>query len=194
MHYIPLKNNIMKSLIIIALFLGINTITFSQDKEGGNGEEKTKAIEGNMKAIDLPEIVIKNVGKDFSYYLPDKNPDLTVTQLQKEFIAYDLGKDFEGYENYLVVLSASKGTLTATYNANGKLTSVVEKYNNTMLPPPVIYSVYKAYPGWQIVNDKYLYTQEDGDITKKEYTLKLKKDKETLKLKVNPKGEILAAN
>jgi hypothetical protein len=152
------------------------------------------STEGTMNTVDLPEIVIKNAGKDFSYYLPDKNPDPSVRKLQNEFIAYNLGKDYEGFENYLVMFEVEKGILTATYDVNGKLTSVVEKYNNTQLPPPVIYSVYKAYPGWYIVNDKYLYTQENGDITKKEYNLNLKKDNKIIKLKVSPKGEILSKN
>jgi hypothetical protein len=173
----------MKSLIIIALFL-ICTTSHSQNKEGSNDE-------GTMKSVDLPEVVVKHAGKDFSYYLPDKNPDLSVKKLQSEFIAYNLGKDYEGFDNYLVILEGEKGILTATYDSNGKLTSVVEKYDNIQLPAAVIYSIYKAYPGWQIVNDKFLYTQESGDVTKKEYNLKLKKDKETIKLKVNPKGEII---
>ncbi|WP_268849098.1 hypothetical protein [Flavobacterium aestivum] len=176
----------MKSFIIIALFLAMNITSYSQNKVEGNNDE------GTMKSVDLPEVVVKNAGKDFSYYLPDKNPDLSVKKLQSEFIAYDLGKDYEGFENYLVILEGEKGILTATYDSKGKLTSVVEKYDNIQLPAAVIYSIYKAYPGWQIVNDKFLYTQEGGDITKKEYNLKLKKDKEVIKLKVNPKGEILA--
>lgn len=176
----------MKTLIIIALILGIYTPIYSQNKMTGDNNE------GIINTIDLPEIVIKNAGKDFSYYLPDKNPDPSVRKLQSEFIAYNLGKDFEGFDRYLVILEIKKGILTATYDSKGKLTSVVEKYNNTMLPPPVIYSVYKAYPGWQIVNDKYLYTQENGDITKKEYNLKLKKNNEVIKLKVHSNGEIIA--
>jgi hypothetical protein len=176
----------MKSLIIIALFLGMYITTYSQNKtEVGNNE-------GKIKSIDLPEIVIKNAGKDFSFYLPDKNPDPSVAQLQSEFVAYDLGKDYEGFDTYLVFLKGEKGVLTATYDSNGKLTSVIEKYDNVQLPAPVIYSIYKAYPGWHIVNDKFLYSQEQGDVTKKEYNLKLKKDKETIKLKVNPQGEIIA--
>jgi hypothetical protein len=176
----------MKSLIIIAFFLGVCVTSYSQNKtEGGNSQ-------GTMKSIDLPEIVIKNAGKDFSFYLPDKNPDPSVVSLQKEFIAFDLGKDYEGFENYLVIFEGDKGVLSATYDSNGKLTSVIEKYDNVQLPASVIYSIYKAYPGWQIVNDKFLYTQENGDVSKKEYNLKLKKDKETIKLKVNPQGEIIA--
>lgn len=174
----------MKTLIFIVLALGIYCPTYSQEKMDESIDT------GTINMVDLPEIVIKNAGKDFSYYLPDRNPDPSVRKLQSEFIAYNLGKDYEGYDSYLVILEGEKGILTATYDFKGKLSSVVEKYDNTQLPPPVIYSVYKAYPGWQIVNDKYLYTQENGDITKKEYSLKLKKDNQILKLTVNPKGEI----
>jgi len=98
----------MKTVLIIALVLGIHITSFSQSKsEEGNDE-------GAMNAINLPEIVIKNAGKDFSYYLPDRNPDPSVIQLQKEFIAYNLGKDYEGFDNYLVILEGKKGILTAT--------------------------------------------------------------------------------
>lgn len=176
----------MKSFIIIALFLAMNATSYSQNKVEGDNDE------GTMKSVDLPEVVVKSAGKDFSLYLPDKNPDQSVKKLQSEFVAYNLGKDYEGFETYLVILEGEKGVLTATYDSNGKLTSVVEKYDNIQLPAAVIYSIYKAYPGWQIVNDKFLYTQESGDVTKKEYNLKLKKDKEVIKLKVNPKGEIIA--
>jgi hypothetical protein len=159
----------MKTVLLIALIFGIHVTLFSQEKETKVNNEKA------MKSEELPEIVIKNAGKDFSYYLPDKNPDPNVRRLQSEFIAYNLGKDYEGYDNYLVILERGQGMLTATYNSNGKLTSVVEKYKNIQLPGPVIYSIYKTYPGWEIVNDKFLYSQENGDITKKEYNLKLKK-------------------
>jgi hypothetical protein len=178
----------MKALLIIAVVLGINITSYSQNKSNEDNDQ------GIMDPVNLPEIVIKNAGKDFSYYLPDKNPDLSVKKLESEFIAYNLGKDYEGFDNYLVILEGEKGILTATYDSKGKLTSVIEKYSNTQLPTSVIYSVYNSYPGWQIVNDKYLYTQENGDIKKKEYNLKLKKGSETLKIKVNPKGEIITKN
>ncbi|MGH2666481.1 hypothetical protein [Flavobacterium sp.] len=171
-------------LIIILFFLGVNTFSYSQSKTNSSSN-------GNVDIEELPAVVIKSAGKDFSVYLPDRNPDSTVRKLQDNFIAYDLGKDYEGYELYLVTMQLEKGSLAATYNENGKLISVVEVYKNVKLPSAVIYSVYKAFPGWEIVNDKFLYTQEDGDVTKKEYSLKIKKDKETKKLIVNPNGEIL---
>ena len=123
-------------------------------------------------------------GDDFSVYLPYKNPDLSIQNLQKYFVAYDLGKDYEGYETYLVMMKNEKGILTATYNQKGKLIRVVEKYENVTLPDDVIVAVLKAYPGWDIVEDKFHYTQADGDINRKEYLVKIKKDKKIKKLVV----------
>ncbi|MFE3868663.1 hypothetical protein ACFX5E_11340 [Flavobacterium sp. LS2P90] len=172
----------MKSLIIILFVLSLTTVSYSQD---------TLKVDGNIKIEELPAVVIKKAGKDFSVYLPDRNADLKVRNLQDKFIAYDLGKDYEGYENYLVIMETKDGSLSATYNENGKLTRVVEKYQNVKLPSSVVYSVYRAFPGWQIINDKYLYSQEEGDIIKKEYNLKIKKDKETRKLVVSADGQIV---
>ena len=144
-----------------------------------------------MDVINLPEIVIKKAGADFSVYIPDKNPDSNIKRVEEKFIAYDLGKDNEGFDEYLLVMQIKKGTLAATYDEKGKLIRVVENYKNVILPSQVIYSVYKKFPGWKIVNDKFLYTQEEGDIIKKQYNLKIKKNKEVRKITVRPNGEIV---
>ncbi|MGO4906232.1 hypothetical protein [Flavobacterium sp. W20_MBD1_R3] len=171
----------MKALIVI-LFICIGLVSNAQETE-----------KGKIKIEELPGVVIKRVGTDFSVYVPDNNPDQRVKIIEEKFIAYDLGKDAEGYEEYLVVMEVKNGSLTATYNENGKLIRVVEEFKNVRLPSEVIYSVYRTYPGWAIVNDQFLYTQEDGDIIKKQYNIKIKKDKETIKLVVRPNGEILKA-
>jgi hypothetical protein len=63
------------------------------------------------------------------------------------------------------------GSLSATYE-NGKLIRVIEKYKDVKLP----LFVTKAYPGWQIVNEVFVLPKE-GDILKKKYNLKIKKEK-----------------
>ena len=173
----------MKSLIVFLLFFGFVISSYSQ--------KKPQKEEGKIDVINLPEIVIKKAGADFSVYIPDKNPDGNVKRVQEKFIAYDLGKDNEDYDEYLLVMQINKGTLAATYDEKGKLIRVVENYKNVVLPSQVIYSVYKKFPGWTIVNDKFLYTQEEGDIIKKQYNLKIKKNKEVRKLVVRPNGEIV---
>ncbi len=179
----------MKTLVMALLFLGMTTISYAQDKM----DITTRDANGNISIENLPSVVIKSAGKDFSVYLPDRNPDPTVRKLEDSFIAYNLGKDYEGFETFLVIMETKGGSLSATYNENGKLTSVVENYKNVQLPGDVIYSVYKTYPGWEIVNDKYLYSQKEGDVIKKQYNLKIKKGKETRKLTVHPNGEIIAS-
>jgi hypothetical protein len=83
----------MKTLIITLLFLGLTISSYSQVTE--------KVMkEGIMKVQDLPAVVIKSVGDDFSVYLPDMNADPKV-RTEDSFIAYDLGKNYEGYETYL---------------------------------------------------------------------------------------------
>lgn len=171
----------MKSLIIIIL-LSFSFTALAQVTE-----------KGKIKIEELPGVVIKRVGTDFSVYIPDNNPDQRVKMVEEKFIAYDLGKDAEGYEEYLVVMEAKNGSLTATYNENGKLVRVVENFKNVRLPSEVIYSIYRTYPGYSIINDSFLYTQEDGDVIKKQYNVKIKKDKEVVKLLVRPNGEILKA-
>jgi len=173
----------MKSFIIVLLFLGFASSSYSQ--------KKPQKEEGSMEMINLPEIVIKRAGADFSIYIPDRNPDNRVKKLEEKFIAYDLGKDYEGSEEYLLTMHIKKGILAATYNEKGKLIRVVENYKNVILPSRVIFSIYKRFPDWKIVNDKFLYSQEEGDILKKQYNIKIKKDKEVRRLVVHPDGEIV---
>lgn len=176
----------MKTFIVTLLFLSLTFSSYAQEKV------QTTAKEGMMKIEDLPAVVIKSAGDDFSIYLPDRNSDPKVRALQDSFIAYDLGKNFEGYETYLVYMEIKDGSLTATYDETGKLIRVVEEYKDVKLPAPVIYTVYKTYPGWEIVKDKYLYSQKQGDILKKQYNLKIKNGKESRKLLVHADGKILA--
>ena len=171
----------MKALIII-LFLSVTIASYSQETS-----------KGKIKIEELPGVVSKRVGTDSSVYIPDNNPDQRVRTVEEKFIAFDLGKDAEGFEEYLVVMEVKNGSLTATYNENGKLIRVVEEFKNVKLPGEVIYSIYRTYPGWSIVNDSFLYSQADGDVIKKQYNIKIKKDKETMKLLVRPNGEILKA-
>jgi hypothetical protein len=175
----------MKKFIIALLLLGLTTSSYSQDKMKKDHEA------GIMKMEELPAVVIKRVGTDFSVYLPDNHPDKDVRRMEEKFIAYDIGKDYEGAETYLLLMKTKDGSLSATYNDKGKLIRVVEEYKNVRLPNEVIYSIYSTYPEWTIVNDKYLYTQAEGDVLKKQYNLKIKKGKQTLRLTVHDDGHIL---
>lgn len=173
----------MKALIISLLLFGYTTVFYSQSEKLDNNE--------NLEITNLPEIVIHKAEKDFSVYIRDNNPDVDVRRVQEKFISYDIGNNYIGAKEYLVVMRLKKGTLVATYDGNGILTRVVEKYKNVRLPDKVLISVYKSYPAWTIINDKLLYSQSKGKILNNEYSLKIKKDRDVKRLVVNPMGTIL---
>lgn len=178
----------MKTIIKALLLSTITTISYSQTKT-----ESKSGTEGVNK-IDLSEVVVKNTGKESSIYVRDLNVDPKVLKLEQEFINYDLGKNAVGYDAFYVKfeLEKGKGKLEATYNENGKLTSVNEKYRKVELPISISRSIYKEYPGWQIVDNTYTYSQENGTKIKKEYSLTMTKDNKTQKIKINPAAEIVA--
>lgn len=183
-----LKKEKMKNIICLLLTFFLSTTFYAQQTR--TETVKTKPAD----AIELPAVVVKKAGKDFSVYIPDaENNDAKIRQIQDAFAGYELSKDLKGkgYKEYLVTLSIDDGFLAATYDEKGKITRVVEKYKNVKLPPRAVRSILLKYPDWKIVKDKFLYTQEDGDIKKKQYNVTLEKGNKTKKIKLNDKGDIL---
>ena len=170
----------MKTIITFALCLSLFSVSYSQDK-------KTGAV----KIEELPEVVISHVKKDLSKYIPDNNPDAVVRNTQNEFLLYKLDDECKNFNEYLVTLENKKGSLIATYNENGILMRVSEKYVNVELPREVINSVYLSYPEWTITKSKFEYSQQKGEVLKKTYHLKLKKDNKTQNILVSASGKII---
>jgi hypothetical protein len=56
-----------------------------------------------MKVEELPAVVIKRIGADFSVYIPDNHPDKDCQKIRGKFIAYDIGTDYE-LESYLLIM------------------------------------------------------------------------------------------
>jgi hypothetical protein len=74
-----------------------------------------------MKVEELPAVVIKRIGADFSVY--SDNPDKDVRRLEEKFIAYDIGTDYEGTESYLLIMQ-TKTVLCQQHIMEGKLIRV----------------------------------------------------------------------
>ncbi|MBP6558233.1 MAG: hypothetical protein KA213_07685 [Flavobacterium sp.] len=178
----------MKSIIKLLVVLVISSTTYGQKYAKVNN---TAEFKKNVTDT-LPAVVIKRVGEDFSIYIPEiDSPDVKIKMIQKEFIAYDLGKDAEGYDEFLVTLSIKDASLVARYNEKGKLMGVVEKYDNVRMPNDVVINILKHYPDWKIVKDRYSYSQNDGNITKKQYDVVLEKDNKTKRVVYNSNGELI---
>lgn len=172
----------MKTLCIHVLILLLTFSAFAQKNNFGEFFESGR----------LPEVVLKQAGEEFSVYYPDaKNSDSRIAEIEKTFISYDLGKDFEGYESYLLLFKIDNGYLAAEFNEKGKLLSVVEKFKNSRLPEKVRISLAEKFPDWKLIKDRYLYVQKDGSVTRKEYKIIMQKDNKIRRVIVNDKGDIL---
>jgi hypothetical protein len=68
-----------------------------------------------MKVEELPAVVIKRIGADFSVYIPDNHPDKDVRRLEENLLPTIL-VDYEGTESYLLIMQTKNSSLSATYN------------------------------------------------------------------------------
>jgi len=151
-----------------------------------------KGMEEYYESNDLPAVVLKKAGNEFSVYYPDNlNPDSRVLELENKFISYKIDNDFQGKESYLLLLEIENGFLSATFNEKGKLISVVEKFENVKLPEKIRKSLVKNFPEWKMKKDKFLYVQKQGEIKRKEYRIIMKNNKKVKRVTLNSEGEII---
>ena len=114
-----------------------------------------------------------------------------VLKLENSFISYKLNKEFNGLSSYFFLFEVKDGVLAATFDENGKLLSVVEKFNNAKLPEIVRKSLADKFPEWILVKDKYLYVQKNGEVKRKEYKIIMKKGNKIRRIVVNEDGVII---
>ena len=175
----------MKTIFTFILCLSLFSVSYSQDNKPVSKKSEASKIE------ELPEVSISKGKQNLTKYIPDNNPDIFVQNIQNEFVSYKLNNEYKDFDAYLVTLENEKGYLVATYNQKGLLMNISERYVNVALPREVINSVYLSYPDWIITKSKFEYSQENKQILKKTYSLKLKKDNKTQTLLVSSKGEII---
>jgi len=164
------------------LIIGLGIPVFAQEKQSDDFYESN----------ELPAVVLKKAGDEFSVYYPDNtNPDSRVLKLENKFISYKIENDFQGKTEYLLLLEIEGGALAATFNKKGKLISVVEKFENIKLPEKIRKKLAVEYPEWNLVKDKFLYVQKIGKIKRKEYKIIMKKGNKIKRIVVDEDGMII---
>jgi len=172
----------MKKLCVCVFVIGMMFPMFAQEK----------GLEEYYESNDLPAVVLKKAGDEFSVYYPDNsNPDSRVLELENKFIGYKIDNEFQGKESYLLLLEIEDGFLSATFNEKGKLISVVEKFENVKLPEKIRISLAENFPEWKMIKDKFLYVQKRGEIKRKEYRIIMKNGKKVKRVTVNEDGVII---
>jgi len=172
----------MKTVCMYLLVLGFIFPSLAQER----------LYEELYESGELPAVVLKKAGEEFSVYYPDtNNADSRVIELEKKFISYKLETENGKLKSYLLIFELEDGFLSASFNEKGKLTSVVEKFKNVRLPELVRKNLAKKFPGWSLIKDKFLYIQKYGSVKVKEYKIIMKKGDKTRRLVVNEDGVIL---
>lgn len=131
-------------------------------------------------------------------YLQNVNSEevasVPVEMLERKVAAFNV-KDSEYYQDdydlYEINFFIPEGTILAAYDKDGKLLHTAERFKNVNLPMAVKEAVLERFPNWMITKDIYLVNYKDGRGAKKTYKLKLENGEETLRVKLNEKGEFL---
>jgi len=168
----------MKKVIIGLFIIGLTTQLFAQNK---NIEE-------------LPTVVLHNVNYK---YLTDVNTEHEagiVEFLQLEVANFNL-KNTDVYDEeeskYEIYFSIPEGYICVNYNNSGEITSTLQKFHNSKLPPVVLKTVINKYPGWSISKNTYSVTYNQRKGADRSYKLILENGNRRIKVKTDGVGNIL---
>ena len=169
----------MKKFVLGLLAMGLTSPAFSQI----------------VKTEKLSEVTVYATNYK---YLNDVNTlevaSVPVELLERKVSAYDVkDSDFyqDDYDFYSINFYIPQGKILAAYDKDGNLLSTAEKFKDINLPQAVKQAVWDKYPKWTITKDVYLVNYKDGRGANKTYKLKLENEDQTIRVKLNEKGEFL---
>lgn len=172
----------MKNFIIGLLVLGLTNLSVAQNKSISQSEL-------------LPEVTIVPRNLTYISKVVDDNAPLKVKKLERTVARYDVTEhpdfELEDIQAFEVIFQESNARVIATYDEAGKILKSFEKFKNIALPKNIVKQIMMKYPGWHFESDTYLVRYFQGKEAKKYYTVKLLKDDNRIKLKIDPSGRIL---
>jgi hypothetical protein len=143
----------------------------------------------------LPEVTITAVNYKYLNAVENEDVDLNVQMLQEQVAMYDLkNSDLYGdeYSTYTVSFFIPNGKILAAYDRDGKVIRTIEKFKNVKLPKNVRNAVFKRFPNWSLEKDVYLVNYHNkNEKVSKEYKVKLKNGKKTMRVKLAENGNFL---
>ncbi len=161
----------MKKPILIILLLALSSQVYSQ-------------------VTELKEVTITAVNYKYLNSVDSEDTDVSVQLLEKKAARHNLkDSDYydDDYDTYHVTFFIPEGKILAAYDKDGTLIRTIEKFKNVKLPMKVREAIAKRYPNWRMVEDVYRVNYHKGAV-KKQYKVTLKNGDETLKVKLDEKG------
>jgi len=163
----------MKKSILILLLLALSSQVFSQ-------------------VTELKEVLITAVNYKYLNAVDSEQNAMTVKQLEEKVAMFNLkGSEFynDEYETYNISFYIPDGKILAAYDKDGNLVRTIEKFKNVKLPKAVRDAIAKRFPNWSMTSDVYKVSFHiDKGVAKKQYKVTLKNGNETMKVKLDEKG------
>ncbi|PWK20701.1 nicotinate-nucleotide adenylyltransferase [Xanthomarina spongicola] len=166
----------MKKIIIGLFIFGLTTQLFAQDP------------------IQLDEVILVNT--NYKYLSSTNATDLPieVDRLQVQAGTFDI-KTMDIYEDeydfYDVYFIIPEGKILATYDNEGNILRTAEKYKNLDLPKPILQSIEKRFPNWNVTKDVYLVKYRESEGSKFTYKITLENGNKRIKVKLDEQGKFL---
>ena len=134
---------------------------------------------------------LKQDGNEFTFAVKESHQ----REFEKDPIAFmnqnidmekfiDLAKN-KKYVEYQVKLKSANGTLHADFDRKGKLGSTTERFENIVLPRPLMAQLLRDYQGWTMVKNVHITRGENGRVAKEFYRIKLENGKQSKKIKIS---------
>ncbi|WP_028281925.1 hypothetical protein [Olleya marilimosa] len=167
----------MKKVIIGLFIFGLTFQMYAQDPD----------------PIKLDEVILVH---NYKYLSSTDATDMPIEadQLQIRVANFDIktldvyADEYEFYDVYFII---PDGKILATYDSNGKILRTAEKYKDVDLPMPILKSVLKRFPNWDITKDVYLVKYTEGEEAKKKYKITLTNGDQRIKVKLDAEGNFL---
>lgn len=166
----------MKRVFLVLMLAGLTSPLMAQDP------------------IELSEVLIRGTNYQYLDAVDHSVAPMTVKFLEKEAARYraeggDLYEDI--YDTYTVSFFIPEGKVVAMYDRDGRIVKTIERYKNVQLPSDIRAIIRINYPDWKIVKDMYHVNYNEGTETIKYYVLKLEKENDVLRVKIDDNGNYL---
>ncbi len=142
-----------------------------------------------MEEVKLSDVTVMPLNHDYLDKVEGALPAWVLT-LEKKVSRFNIKESpfFVSLGLSKISITQRKGTISATYDHNGKILWTQEWYNNLVLPPAVRNVVYCAYPDWNMQKNTYRVSYNHKKGAKKVYKIHLKKGSQKKKLTFDAEG------
>lgn len=162
----------MKNIVIILLLLGF--ISSGQSQQ----EMRMREFHFNGKtsaSLKFNPYTIFSLFKIRETYAGQFRSD-PISFIRENFDIHqfiEANKVFED-ETYRISFSSKSGFINVTFDDKGKIIGTHQELENVPIPKALLEEIYRAYPGWSVVNNKHIESSSREKYFDSYYKLRIK--------------------